>query len=56
MTAPLFRNMDFFLVNVSEMADIKLACWVLYNQNFPTYILPMNKCDDEKTVCGRFLK
>ena len=56
MTAPIIRNMDFFLVNVSEMADIKLACWVLHDQNFPTYLLPINKCDDVKTVSGRFLK
>ena len=56
MTAPIIRNMDFFLVNVSEMADIKLAYWVLHDQNFPTYLLPINRCDDVKTVSGRFLK
>ena len=46
--APLLRNMDFILVNVSEMTDIKLVCWVLHDQHFPTYLLLVNKCDDEK--------
>ena len=44
------------VIHIREMEGKGLACWVLYDQNSPAYLLPINKHDNITVKCCFFEK